>query len=294
METKKKGVNKYKIVAVALTLALISTLGGLVYYQHKNVALKDGLTESRLLNEKTLSEKLAAEKNVFQLKKDLGLLENLKKTIETQLAEKTKELSSKEKLLATYKNDSKKLKEAKKEIEVLQAVKAEMQKDVESLNSTLNSINKELNKLRDENLALVNQNKMLNDNVNTLCQSIINNSMTEALKKNGNLTVNARRTKSIKLGFDLPEDLSKGLTCKIIDPEGQIISSVDENSDVSIAIEDMEEELTAALGIVGNKPGNTKHAVITWQATKKLKPGVYQLEVFNGNKNLGKTGFRLK
>lgn len=296
METQKKEANKFKMIAVALTLALTSTVAGLVYYQHKASDLDKGLAETRLKHEKTLSEKLAAEKDALTLKGQLGNLEKLKKSIEEQLAAKVKEVSEKEKQLASYRNDSKKLKEAKKEIEVLNDVRAEMQRDVENLNHTIASINKELDKLKAENLALTNENKMLNDNVNTLCQSIINNSMTETLKKNGNLTVNARRTKSIKLGFDLPEDLSTGLTCKITAPEGKIVSSMDTDSDITVSIaEVLDSELTATLELMPGKiNNNTKHATITWKAKEKLKPGVYQLEVFSGSKNLGKTGFRLK
>lgn len=294
METQKKGVNKYKIVAVALTFALVSSLGGLVYYQHNNSGLKDGLAKSKLETEKTLSEKLAAEKSAFQLKKDMTTLQGLKKSLEAQLADKVKELVSKEKQLAGYKNDSKKLKDAKEELKTLKAVETALERDIESLNNTLSSISEELNKLKSENLALANQNKMLNDNVNTLCQSIINNSMTEALKKNGNLTVNARRTKAIKIGFDLPEEMSTGLTCKITSPEGKILSSLDDDSNISMAVEESDEELTAGEGVIGSKGSGTKHTVITWKADKKLKPGIYQLEVFNGSKNLGKTAFRLK
>lgn len=296
METQKHEANKFKIIAVALTLALTSTVAGLVYYQHKANDLDKGLAETRLKHEKTLSEKLAAEKESLTLKGQLSNLEKLKKSIEEQLAAKVKEVSDKEKQLAAYKNDSKKLKEAKKEIEILNGVRAEMQRDVESLNHTIASINKELDKLKAENLALANENKMLNDNVNTLCQSIINNSMTETLKKNGNLTVSARRTKSIKLGFDLPEDLSTGLTCKITGPDGKAVSSLDTDSDITVSIDDTyEDELTASLEVIpGKTNAKTKHASITWKAKEKLKPGVYQLEVYSGSKNLGKTGFRLK
>lgn len=295
METEKKEASKFKIVAMALTLALTSTVAGLVYYQHKASDLDKGLAETRLKHEKTLSEKLAAEKDAMTLKGQLSSLEKLKLSIEEQLAAKIKELGDKEKQLVAYKHDSKKLKEAKKEIEILNGVRAEMQRDVESLNHTIASIHKELDKLKAENLALANENKMLNDNVNSLCQSIINNSMTETLKKNGNLTVNARRTKSIKLGFDLPEDMSTGLTCKITGPDGKVMSSLDNDSEVTVSIEDLNEgELTASLEMMPGKNAGTKHAVITWKAKEKMKAGVYQLEVYSGSKNLGKTGFRLK
>lgn len=97
MKNEAKGGNPYKVVAIALAVALLLVLAGLVHYVDKYKGLENGIVEAKLAQEKLLSEKLAAEKAVYLKEIELEELLQLKQGIELKLEESNAQLTAFEK-----------------------------------------------------------------------------------------------------------------------------------------------------------------------------------------------------
>ena len=185
---------------------------------------------------------------------------------------------------------------------------AELKKKNAELEDLLKSLNQEINTLN-KSIAMANsENKKLNDQLayssktntglssdNSILKAIISdNYRTEALRgKNEKLTVNAHKTNKLMVSFDLPGNVSDNIFFKVVTPQGKEFSS---NKDLAAAIEIIEngDGLLASTSENAIGSAGTKRVEMTYKPNQKLSKGIYQFNIYNGDRFLGSTQLRLK
>lgn len=114
---------------------------------------------------------------------------------------------------------------------------------------------------------------------------MVNNAGLDATKgKKGRLTVVARRTREVRMAFDLPEALARGANYRIIAPDG----SVFDGGEPVVSTGGMPADATASASGMASPifKRSTAHVDLRFRTTERLKPGAYRVEVLSGPDHL--------
>ncbi|MBK7107611.1 MAG: hypothetical protein KA954_10390 [Chitinophagales bacterium] len=278
------------VVAVSVTWAIM--LNG------TNHSLQDLLNTTKLEKEKMLSEKITVEK---ELKNSLFALEELKgknAEMDKSIAVLQEDISKKETALKNISFTNKKALD--KEYAKLQDIKKEMEKNLADFNSKTAALQYNIESLSDDNAMLnktiamlENENSDLRSNL-TLVQSMAADKyLIESSKgKKDKQTISAKKTDKIQISFAIPEYLNIDLRCTITTPDGKVISS---NLDKGFSfINTTEDELYASLYFTGSNLHQAQNIKMIYSPTSKLKPGIYDIDIYGNKVHLGNCKIRLK
>jgi hypothetical protein len=152
------------------------------------------------------------------------------------------------------------------------------------------SLSRDLDQLTAERNALLAQNKTLADQVKNLSFTGSNFKIEVLRGKNDKLTVKARRTEKISIGFEVAAGVSaldrQLIHVDLLSPDGSLLEGKPE-----VAVEG-GSPLSASTdeGVTTSGPQKVS---ITYAPKEKMKKGTYTAIVFHGNTLLGKAQFRL-
>lgn len=285
----KTSESKSKIVAVLFTTLFFASIFGLMMMHDTNTSLEELLQGSKLKSESLLSEKLAVEKEVNDLK--FQIVSQLGKNAEMdRLLNKAKaDLARKEKQIQQQGRNANNT----KELADLRRMKSKLEQDLAGLKSTIMD-------LQSENLALAGElnqtkakNKELTGTIGIMEAMAINNYQISATNKNEKLTVVARRAKSLNMAFDFPQSVASGVKFKIHTPDGKLVD--ERNEALSYNISDDGGDLTASIEpifIADMKV--SKRIEMKYKPKEKLKKGVYTIDIYNGESYISSCQVRLK
>lgn len=286
---------KESIIATVVTVLLIVSMGtGLYFFSEKNGAVKM-LTGEKLKSEKMLSEKLALSKEIDKLKKDIQAQTG-------KNGELNKDLKSMKQQLALKEGELKNLNKSISELNSYKKQVADLKKSKELNDKELNDLKSRLAKLQTENndmlysvTALQEDNSMLSDKNQVLSKLMANNYGLEAHKKKDKLTVKAKKTKAIVMGFDIPFGMTEKLSFTITNPDGTKVAS-NNSKTISYAINESIDSNTivyaSAKGF--STPGqHTKRVTLKYNPEEKINGGVYLIEIYADGTYLGTSQIRL-
>lgn len=284
-------MNNSKILAATATLLLCGSVfwAGSVY--RTNVRLEQGLNDERLKTEATLSEKLALEKQIDKLKKDIIAYQGKNAAIDRQLAEASKKLNLKSAELQRMQNDYKSLTDLRKQYNELKQLKESLDSQVAQLNASMNKLQKENQELGSRVALLQKENGTLTEDLASARSAAINQGRVEATKKSEKLTVTAKRAKKLTASFKVPASIAGNLDFKIMNPDGRPLTASD-GTIVSKVI-DRPEDMSASLNAT-TFAGGTKEVQMIFEPKIKLAPGIYTIEVLNNKIPSGSLQVRLR
>ena len=281
-------------VALLTTILFFATLSGLLILQNKNWDLDQVLQDTRIQQERLVSEKLQLEKSIAQFKSELNKIGGENKDLNAKITEQLAQIEKIEKENKRYRSTASQVDALKKQKGELEAMLKELERDMRNMNNTISDLTAENAKIRMENRDLAANNAKLNDHVSALQEVAINNALVEAVqgKKKQRLTVVAKRTKELKMEVDLPASMTQNLKLKVIDPQGKELTEKDGVASITEVLSD--NTLTASLTMVEGELVTAKRMRLEFAPKAKLKNGTYTLEVSNGVKSLGKVQIKLR
>ena len=145
--------------------------------------------------------------------------------------------------------------------------------------------------MNDEKLTLERMNAGLRADMERMAaeQAMLDQSLTQAFKgKRERTTVMAKKTRKLQLSMVLPPSTSKKATYVITTPDGQRI----DGSDPSMSVIATPSEGLASLGKSGES--GPEEVKLAYTPKKRLKAGLYRIEVSADGRSLGSTFIALR
>lgn len=292
MKTKFK---KEQIIAATATIFLIAALIGIGVMQRSNKSLQDYLSDARLKTEKLLSEKLSLDKQIDKNNKELTLLNEKNKSLDKMLDDLKQKLVQKEAALKAHNNDGAKIKSLEKQIADIQKQKSELKKQIASANAVADQLRGEIDALTKTNAGLLAENKTLTENAKILTRLAADNFIVQSTKgKKDRLTVNARKTKKLSVGFDVPQNIVTAVSFKVTTPQGKTYTSKDKSGTITSAVVDQGDNLYASLSPLTGEFEVTRRIEMVYKPTEKLMAGIYKIEIYNKDAKLGSCQVKLR
>lgn len=275
----KNVIQNPKIIAGTVTILLIITLIGLISYYETNQSLESGLNNEKLKSEKILSEKLSLDKEIIKLKQSIASLQGKNTDLDKMLSNASSKISMKEGELKKMQKENASLKQYKQQVAEIQKIKSDLETQITALTNSLNKSNVEKESLNRMVADLQGKNKNLLDELKQMQIASLDDIRIEAFKKN-KLTISARKTNKIDVNFLIPSIASSNnIQFKITDPTGRLLTPVD--GTIAFAETLDETPLLTADNSNNLYLKQTKQVKLEYKPKKKLKPGVYRIEVLN-------------
>ncbi|GAB4381247.1 MAG: hypothetical protein Kow0075_12960 [Salibacteraceae bacterium] len=288
-----KRISKSKMYAAIVTALLFGSIGGIIYFQNKATKLDRVVDAEKVRNEQLYSEKLALEKSIEQMRQEIAKLVGKNADLDKKYRSALAEAEQSKKKIAAMTSENQRAKALVTEVAALRNTHHELENELNRIRKELEGAIADNSRLKSRISELESENKSLASDVRSLNQVAVNNSLVEATKKNERrLTVNAARTKRVKVGFDLPEEMVGNLYFQMLTPSGKTVTS--DHSTISISESyDGVEMMASTNGGAGNAV-NKKHIDMVYQPETKLEPGIYKIDVYSGSQYLGTTRIHLK
>jgi hypothetical protein len=294
MTTENKKVMKNKVIAGSLTTLLTAAIIGLLYLQDSNKSMSDMLDAAKLKSERFLSEKLSLDKEIDNLKKQKITLGNKNSELDKLLASTNSKLANKEKELKAVQWDKNKSKKLEAELAEIRKVKGELENQLAMHNETIKKLRGENERLSMNAASLKEQYEALVASSKVANAINANNWKVETTKgKRDRLTVVARKTKKISMGFDVPQNLVENINFKITSPNG---SPLPEGDRLSYIVIDNDSDFVASASPTIETYGVTKRIEMTYRpkANEKLVAGIYRIDVYEKNTYINSYQVRLR
>lgn len=186
-------------------------------------------------------------------------------------------------------------------LEGAQASAAKWKKELEAAKASETAAQQRLTEMRAqldqtlaENFTLVQSNSSLKDEMDRLAanKAFMDASMTQAFRgKKERLTVIARKARKLQVSMVLPASAAKDASYILTAPDGEVIHG--DSPGMSIITHPAPGERTAALG-KGVDMNNGEQVKLVYIPKKKLKPGMYKVEVRSGDRSVGSTFLNLR
>lgn len=268
-----------KIIAATSTALFFVALIAMMIIHDSNRSLEEMLNGAKLKNETVLSEKLALEKEINDYKKQLAALQGKNKELDKFLATANADLAKKEsQLKVAGKNTSN-----TKELANLRKMRSDLENQVSALVAQIASLEGANSDLTQQIASLTNKNQDLKSSNDLMKAFAANNYRMETSRgKSEKLTVVARKTKKLKMGFDLPQNVVENVQFKITMPDGSVIDK--EEDGLTATLLDIEDgsDLMVSLEPMGDFEV-TRRIEMKYEPKKKLSKGVYTIDIYNGD-----------
>lgn len=283
------------IIATVVTMLLVISMGSGLYFLNGKNGAERLLTDEKLKSEKMLSEKLALAKEIDKLKRDILTQTGKNGELSKNLQSMQQQLTKKETELAVLNKSLNELGWYKKQVADLKKSKELSDRELSDLKSKLVTLEKENNDMLYSVTVLQEDNNLLTERNQMLSGLMANNYGLEAHKKKDKLTVKAKKTKAIVMGFDIPYEMSERLSFTITNPDGTKLASNQSKSIFYAVNENLESNTvilasTKGLSTIGK---HTKRVTLTYHPEKKIKGGVYLIEIYAEDNYVGTSQIRL-
>lgn len=267
-----------KIIAATSTALFFVALIAMMIIHDSNRSLEEMLNGAKLKNEATLSEKLSLDKEIKNYKAQLASLQGKNAELDKYLATANADLAKKEKeLKAAGRSQSN-----AKELANLRKMRADLENQVSALIAQIANLEGANSDLTQQIASLTSKNQELKSNNDLMKAFAANNYRMEASHgKSEKLTVVARKTKRLKMGFDLPQNVVENVQFKIQTPDGTVIDKQEDG--LTATLMDIEDgsDLIASLEPMGSFEV-TRRIEMKYEPKKKLSKGVYTIDIYNG------------
>jgi peptidoglycan hydrolase CwlO-like protein len=284
-------MNKAKVVAFATTGLMVAAVIWLMNTRSINSSLEQGLQKEKLKSESLLSEKLLLEKDIQKIKEQLSSLQGKNTNLDAVVRSTSEKLERQESEYNRMRRENQSLTQIKKQRQELIALQSQLENEVQSLKLSYAQLESRNSELNNTIASLQERNKMLTDDLNRAMLASVDHSQIQAVKgKTERLTISAKRTRKLIANFEVPADL-KQLSFRIIDSKGNALSQ----NDGTIASTVMPSESNFTASADDSAQGARLQQVqMVYLPTKRLKSGLYTVEILNENLYVGSLRVKLK
>ncbi|PKP50112.1 MAG: hypothetical protein CVT92_14670 [Bacteroidetes bacterium HGW-Bacteroidetes-1] len=288
MKTK---LNKEKIIAGSAVVLLLVILIGTFSLYNNGKSLKSNLNSEKLKTEMMLSERLALQKEINNFRTQINSLIGKNTELDKLLAQTTKKLNNKQAEMNKIVKDNSNIALLKTQIEDLNRMKKDFENEVLTMNETIQRLNNE-NDTKDQKMAsLQKENEFLSANLAMLNSMMASDDyLVETSKKNQKLTAKAKQTKKMSLTFNVPDNIVSNINFKITKPDGKLV----EGKDSGIAYNLVDENETLLASNTVSEINIVRKIEMNYTPKKKLKPGIYKIAIYNGDRHIGTCNVNLR
>ncbi len=287
MKTKLK--NEKLIVTGSLVL-LFLTLAGIGFYFASNKKLTKDLNNEKLRSEMILSEKVSLDKEILYFKNQLSALKGTNHEMDQIIAQISQKLTLKESELSKIKRENGSIKSLKKQLDEIGKLKIDLDTQVAALNESVKKLNSDKDDLSKTIAALKAENQELAENNRIMSSLKADNYLVQSTRGKNKLTVKARRTNKIAVSLKVPANMIENLNFNIIKPNGVIVKG----DDKGLAVRTIDDDDQLLVSIYNDEIKVSKSIEFSYTPKEKLKPGVYKIEMYNGEKYIGSCNVKLR
>lgn len=296
MEASSVRIRTITLIASGLWILSILVAG---YSIRINTTLKDDLHSQKVKSEALLSEKLLLEKDIIRYKKELQTLQESNSQMGSLVASIKEQLEEKEKFINGFKKKAANLQALESEVAMLRKSKKELEAVINSLYTQVSQLKeqnaqweKEIIVQRQTSENLGKENKDLKDYI-SLLNSMANTSRMEASKRNEKLTAKAKRSQKLTLYTEVPHHLLDNLDFKISSPSSEVFTSTDGTVSIK-TVSTAKAETTWASTQKAERAVQNESLQIEFTPKKKMEKGIYKVEVYHHNIQVGQMQIRLQ
>ncbi len=287
MKTKSKNE---KLILTGSLVFLFLSLGGFGYFFVSSKKLTNNLNNEKLRSELILSEKVSLDKEILNLKNQLSALKGTNSELDQIIAQTSQRLSEKEAELSKIKRENGNIKSLKKQLDEIGKLKKDLDTQIAALNESVKKLNSEKDDLSKTIAALKAENQELAENNRIMSSLKADNYLVQSTRGKNKLTVKARRTNKISVSLKVPANMVENLNFNIIKPNGVKVKG----SDKGLAIKTIDDDDQLLVSLYNDEIKVSKSIEFSYTPKEKLKPGVYKIEMYNGEKYIGSCNVKLR
>ncbi len=274
------------IALVLLTAGVIGTTIFMVGGGSDKV--KAAVEKERLENERLLGDKLQLEKRLNDQEGSLHDERKRNTDADARIADLERRVKQAQEHARALEGRARSTDKAKKDLAEAQAQREQLMTQLAELRSSERDLRGQLAQAmadRDAIAARFDQQQQ--------GAQMVNNAEVDALRgKKEKLTVVAKRTRQIRMAFDLPEHLAQQANFKIISPKGRSYEGKDPS--IAMSIDPHEGEPMASVELLSGPGSRASRIHLTFRPKEKLEPGLYRIDVRSGDTYLNTVLLRLR
>lgn len=278
--------NRFKVATVVAAILFFFALLWGTFQARKNGSLERDLNDEKLKYEAALSEKLQLQKELESRSEQMTALVKKSQSLESALADAEKKKVSPE-LIARLQRENA---AAKKRYAELEAEKKNLEQHLQDVEGSLARTILENQDLNGSLTSLQQANQNLKDELSKAHLAYYDKALIEPVRgKKDKLVAKASRTRKLRATVLVPASLTN-VQFKILDPQGNLLSDPG-NGMLAVRTLSQGDAITSTSN---NGAVSYKELEMIFLPKKKLKPGVYQIEVTSDNLLVGSMKQRLR
>lgn len=273
-----------------VTLLGIAAIATTVHFISDSTDERTLFEQERLKHERLLGDNLQLEKLVAALRGDLGRAQDEHAAAQQRLADLERRVQEAQDRSRSLEGKAKGLDRTRKELAEAKAERNRLAQELEVLRASERTLRDQLAQARTDRETLAAQMEQ-----QQMGAQMVNNAEVDAVRgKRERLTVVARRTREIRMAFDLPQHVAPQANFQIVSPKGRKYQGADPA--LSWSAEKPEHEPLAAVNLVEGAAAGTRASRVhmRFDPKEKLEPGVYRIDVFAGGTYLNTVLLRLR
>lgn len=280
-----------KVVAAITSGLLLASVFWLIGATHKYSSLDKDLAKESLRSESLLSEKLLKEKELQKVNRQVSDLKDELRQLQDRYASAVSTLENQQADYNRMKRSNASLDQLRNERADLIVIQNQLRNEIQSLIEDKTALQSKSEDLESTVALLQERNKLLTDDLKRAMLAEVGQPMVNAVKgKSEKLTVKAGRTGKLIATFDLPAEY-KNLSFRILDSNGNILSN--EEGVFSSTTTPSKDSYTASSDLISEQH-KLQTVQMVFTTSKKLKAGVYSVEILNENLYIGSLRVNLK
>jgi hypothetical protein len=271
MEQEKKK-NKQLVPILAMALVTAGALTTTAYFQSKQGGFEQSLATALADRDKAQAESVKsamllgeADKRLAQAHEQSAATASSMSILEGKLRETEAQADALQRSAGQNEKQS-------KELAQLKAAADQLRDQLETSRKAEKELLAQADKARADRDALAQQL----ENKAAIALMLNNSGIDAHRKKQGKLTVKARRTNEVVMAFELPEGMAKGVNYRITSPSGKVFTG----AEPIVSNRNLAADATASAGSASGKIApKVAKVLLSFKPAKKLEPGVYRIDV---------------
>ena len=284
-------MNRGSKVAAGVAIVLFLLAGTWGALEMREISkLEADLATEKLKSESLLSERLEAESKLAKADVSIRDLNRQILELDALLANARKDAADRTAALSKVQSE---LNRRKNESASFAAAKSDLEKQIDALKASMRDMEAEKRTLAQQIESLKSQNENLQREAQLARNTYFDQPLIVTSRgKSDKLVIKASRAKKLTATLILPAAL-KEIKFKIFDPAGNEISSNSSSGTLAVNVVDAGKNTASASS--GRAGGVTFQQVeMVFLPAKKLKPGLYKVEVLSEGLNVGSLQMKLR
>jgi hypothetical protein len=280
-----------RAIIIAITLLLAGGIGTTIFLANGGDGkVRSNVEKEKLENERLLGDKLQLEKRLNDQEGSLRDERTRNTDADARIADLERRVKQAQDHARTLEGKARSTDKAKRDIAEALAQRDKLMNQLAGLQSSERELRDQLAQARADRDAIAARFDQQQQGA-----QMVNNAEVDAVRgKKERLTVVAKRTREIRMAFDLPQHMAQQASFKIITPKGKAY----EGNDPAIAMtfDQPEAEPLAAVnmteGLAAGARASRVH--LKFSPKGKLEPGQYRIDVRSGDTYLNTVLLRLR